>query len=62
MQTSTTMEYGRSSHFLFATIIIFLRMKLENVADLTTVSTFVNEIKFIPWAKIQKQLLGAEEQ
>lgn len=59
MQNSTTMEYGRSCHFLFATVIILLRMKLENLVEFTTVSIFVNEIKFTPWAKIHKQLLGA---
>lgn len=48
----------------FSITIILLRMKLgiADVAEFTTVLTFVNEIKLTPWAKTPKQLLGAREQ
>lgn len=48
----------------FAITIILLRLKfgIADVAEFTTVSTFVNEIQFTPWAKNPKQLLGAREQ
>lgn len=57
-------EYGKSWCFLFAIIIILLRMKpgIANLAEFTRVSTFVNEEKFTPWAKNPKQQLGVRGQ
>lgn len=53
--------HGRSWHFRHVITVTLLRMKLgiANLAELTTVPTFVNEIKFTPWARTPKQPLGA---
>lgn len=50
--------------FSFAITIILLRMKLGivNLDEFSTISTFINEMKFTIWARTPKQLLGAGEQ
>lgn len=64
MWNSIITEFGRSWHFCIVITITLLGMKLgiTNLAEFTTVLTFVNEIKLTVWAKNPKQLLGARGQ